>query len=100
MYLKNFFTTLSYVMNSSHIPTLLILLILIGLPLSGQKPNIVFILADDLGWRDAGFMGSKYYEPPEIDKLAGTDKIFTDAYINIPQSEKNYIFYKNFIFDN
>ena len=34
------------------------------------KPNIVFILADDLGWTDLGVMGSDYYETPHIDRLA------------------------------
>jgi len=48
------------------------------------KPNIVFILADDLGWRDAGFMGSKYYETPAIDKLAASGMVFTDGYANAP----------------
>lgn len=37
---------------------------------AGDKPNFVFILADDLGWTDLGVQGSKYYESPNIDRLA------------------------------
>lgn len=44
------------------------------------KPNVVFILVDDLGWKDVGFMGSGYYETPNIDKLAGQGVVFTHAY--------------------
>jgi len=47
-----------------------------------EKPNIVFIFLDDLGWTDAGFMGSKYYETPNIDRLAEGGMIFTSAYSN------------------
>jgi arylsulfatase A-like enzyme len=35
-----------------------------------RPPNIIFILADDLGWTDLGCQGSKYYETPHIDRLA------------------------------
>ncbi|MCB1020068.1 MAG: sulfatase [Acidobacteria bacterium] len=45
-----------------------------------QKPNFVFILADDLGWRDLGVYGSTYYETPNIDRLAAEGVRFTDAY--------------------
>jgi len=47
-----------------------------------EKPNIVFILIDDLGWTDVGFMGSTYYETPNIDRLASQGMIFTKAYAN------------------
>jgi arylsulfatase A-like enzyme len=49
-----------------------------------RKPNFVFILIDDLGWKDLGFMGSRYYETPNIDKLAGEGVVFTNAYSNAP----------------
>ena len=35
-----------------------------------NRPNIVFIMADDLGWTDTATYGSKYYETPNIDRLA------------------------------
>jgi len=44
------------------------------------KPNIVLLLVDDLGWRDVGFMGSKFYETPNIDKLSHEGMVFTKAY--------------------
>ncbi|MEX2028738.1 MAG: sulfatase [Candidatus Curtissbacteria bacterium] len=47
-----------------------------------EKPNIVFIFIDDLGWTDVGFMGSPYYETPNIDRLAKQGMIFTNAYAN------------------
>ncbi len=50
------------------------------------KPNIVFILIDDMGWKDPGYMGSEYYETPNIDRLAGKGMIFTQAYANAANS--------------
>lgn len=48
------------------------------------KPNIIFIMADDLGWTDLGCFGSKYYETPNIDALAKQGMKFTNAYSNGP----------------
>jgi arylsulfatase A-like enzyme len=47
---------------------------------SKPPPNIIFILADDLGWRDLGCYGSTFYETPNLDALAGCGMRFTDAY--------------------
>ena len=45
---------------------------------AADKPNIIFILADDLGWTDLGVQGSKYYESPNIDRLASQGMRFTN----------------------
>lgn len=45
-----------------------------------DKPNVVLILADDLGWRDLGCTGSSFYETPAIDRLATQGMRFTQAY--------------------
>src|SRR5262245_52661237 len=44
------------------------------------RPNVVFILADDLGYTDLGCQGSKYYESPNIDRLAAQGMRFTSGY--------------------
>lgn len=44
------------------------------------RPNIVLIIADDLGWKDVGFMGSTFYETPNLDRLAREGLHFTSAY--------------------
>ncbi len=43
-------------------------------------PNVVFFLVDDLGWRDVGCYGSRFYETPNIDALAKAGVRFTSAY--------------------
>jgi arylsulfatase A-like enzyme len=45
-----------------------------------KKLNFVFILVDDLGWRDLGCYGSTFYETPNIDLLAEQGMQFTNAY--------------------
>lgn len=49
-----------------------------------DKPNFVFILADDLGWRDLGCYGSKFHQTPNLDKLAARGVRFTQAYAANP----------------
>ncbi|MFC1604641.1 sulfatase [Planctomycetota bacterium] len=48
------------------------------------RPNLVFILVDDLGWADVGCYGSGLHETPNIDKLARQGMKFTDAYAAAP----------------
>ena len=58
-----------------------------GIGLSQEtKPNIVFILADDLGWKDLVCYGNKHYETPALDALAQSGIRFTQAYAACPVS--------------
>ncbi|NLZ05185.1 MAG: sulfatase [Phycisphaerae bacterium] len=49
-----------------------------------RRPNFVFLLVDDLGWTDLGCYGSKFYETPNVDRLAATGIRFTNAYAACP----------------
>jgi arylsulfatase A len=49
-----------------------------------HRPNIVFILVDDMGWTDLACYGSEFYETPNIDRLAAEGLKFTDAYAPAP----------------
>ncbi|MEM6770676.1 MAG: sulfatase-like hydrolase/transferase, partial [Bacteroidota bacterium] len=66
-------------------------LLLLALVLSGRssllaqgQPNIVVLLADDAGYADFGFQGSKTMITPNLDKLAKRGVLFTQAYVSHP----------------
>ncbi len=71
-------------MNNQIIKKLSFLLLLMLLSSSNKesldKPNIILIVADDLGWSDLSYMGSKYYETPNIDKLSKSGMTFYNGY--------------------
>src|SRR5262245_4667316 len=47
---------------------------------NARPANVVFILADDLGYTDLACYGSKYYETPNLDRMAAQGLRFTDGY--------------------
>ncbi len=47
-----------------------------------RPPNVVLILADDLGWTDTGFGGSRFYETPNLDALAAAGIRLTSFYVS------------------
>ena len=51
---------------------------------AAQKPNIIFILVDDLSWNNLGCFGSPFFETPELDKLSKSAMRFTQAYAAHP----------------
>lgn len=44
------------------------------------RPNIIFIMADDLGWADVGYNGARFYETPNIDRMRASGMAFSSAY--------------------
>lgn len=55
-----------------------------SLAAAGEKPNVVIIFVDDLGWADLGCYGSRFYQTPHIDRLADGGMRFTQAYSASP----------------
>jgi arylsulfatase A-like enzyme len=60
-----------------------ILLIFTALP-ALAAPNIIYIMADDMGYADAGCYGGKYVKTPTLDRMAAEGMRFTDAYSGAP----------------
>src|SRR5918994_529401 len=67
---------------------LLTLWIIVGLlstvARAAERPNIVVILADDLGYADIGSFGAKDFETPHLDRMAREGRRFTDFYVGGP----------------
>lgn len=53
-------------------------------PPVASKPNILFVLIDDLGWTDAGCLGSDFYETPNMDRLFKQGMSFSSCYMAGP----------------
>ena len=49
-----------------------------------DRPSIIFIYIDDLGWSDVGYHGTTFYETPHLDRLAERGMRFSNAYANAP----------------
>jgi arylsulfatase A-like enzyme len=80
-------------MRKSSVKYALLLFMVMAFCLHGQdsycqppasKPNIVFILADDLGWGELGCYGNTFNETPHLDELAFEGMRFTQAYAAAP----------------
>lgn len=91
MYKKNYAACLVQEMSSPARPITFIPLLLgtalATLPLAGraqEQPNIVFILADDLGWKDLACYGNQHTETPVLDSLSRSGVLFTQAYAACP----------------
>lgn len=64
---------------------LLLLIALSTIPATAApRPNVLVILADDLGWRDVGFAGSRDIDTPQLDALAKRGTVFREACASAP----------------
>src|SRR3546814_13972296 len=72
--------------NIRHISICILLIFIAGFKAAGQeqKPNIILILTDDMGWMDSEPYGNTYYETPHLTRLANEGMLFTDAYAASP----------------
>lgn len=64
------------------VSTVLLLIVVLGASFAdaADRPNIVLIFADDLGWKDVGYQGSDFMETPHLDRLAQQGMVFTAGY--------------------
>lgn len=51
---------------------------------SSSKPNVVFLLSDDQGWMDYGFMGHPHVQTPHLDTLAAEGLLYERGYVTAP----------------
>src|SRR5690348_6059809 len=52
-----------------------------ALAADGRKPNVIILLADDVGWGEFGFQGNPQIPTPHIDSIAKNGVRFTNGYI-------------------
>ena len=62
----------------------MVFLFMAQLSRAGERPNIIFIFADDLGWGDLGCYGHRQLRTPNLDQLAGDGMLLTDFYVASP----------------
>jgi arylsulfatase A-like enzyme len=84
--LKNSFEKTNIILRFSAIAALPLIVFSNSCKPEKPKPNVIFILLDDFGYTDLGSYGSKFYETPNIDRLASQGVRFTDAYAACPVS--------------
>ena len=70
-------------MTFRHLSTLLVAL-LCTVASAAERPNILFILIDDMGWMDIACQGNEHVHTPDINRLASEGIRFTDAYAAAP----------------
>jgi arylsulfatase A-like enzyme len=63
-----------------HLPAVVLALLAVHCRVDVPRPNIIYILADDVGYADLGVYGQKHFETPNLDRLAAEGMRFTQHY--------------------
>lgn len=67
-------------MNRYYLLAIIALVLWVSNSLAAEKPNVVYIMADELGYFEPGFMGGKNIETPNIDNLAKNGMVFSNLF--------------------
>src|SRR5690348_15012747 len=70
----------------SFVAALLLVPVVLTAAATARPSNILFILMDDMGWREVGVMDRHSAEPPNLDRLAKGGLVFSQAYASAPNS--------------
>lgn len=63
---------------------LVVLITCLGQVVLAKRPNVVFLLSDDQGWTDYGFMGHPHLSTPNLDELANAGILYDRGYVTAP----------------
>ncbi|MDF1658857.1 MAG: sulfatase-like hydrolase/transferase [Verrucomicrobiales bacterium] len=70
--------------NALSTAVVLLASVLLGIASAADHPNVVFILSDDQGWEDYGFMGNEVVQTPHLDALAVESRLYKKGYVVAP----------------
>ena len=76
--------SIRYLIHFSVLPLLFLLLLLLPIEGQTQRPNIIYIMTDDMGYGDLSCYGQKNYATPNLDRLASQGVKFVNAYAAAP----------------
>ena len=71
-------------MNTRLMLSVCVLAVATAVAHAAPPPNVVFLLSDDQGWGDYGFMGHPQVQTPNLDRLAGAGLLYERGYVTAP----------------
>ncbi|MFG0289381.1 MAG: sulfatase [Rhodopirellula sp. JB044] len=66
------------------LPSVILFAVIACATAHADRPNVVFLLSDDQGWNDYGFMGHPHLHTPNLDELAKSGLVYERGYVTAP----------------